>query len=633
MSESLRQNDAFLAAAVAWVRAALSGDDRAEAQSRMDALRDGTAFAGVVEAFNLSPFEQQVLLLCIAYELDTRIGALCAKAGNDASKPFPTFALALSLFEAGHWDALSPAAPLREWRLIELHAVAGQPMLAAALQTDPRTLNAVKGLNDLDERLAGIAQPVADDDPPLAETHLQTLDHIAQAISNPAQMPVIQLAGADSDGKRAMAVHLARAMEASLHSIAMAALPAHPADVALLAKLWNRECALSRRMLLIDAREAMNAMSAGDNEGHGEAGLASLRRFLAALHGLALVDVRDPLRKLERETSVFDVDLPAMNEQRDAWRATLDEAGAAKLASQFNFSLSAIQRIANTTQTADDAWQISLRRSRPQLDQLAQRIDVKATWDDIVLPAAQVELMQQIAAHVRHRSRVYGEWGFASKLNRGLGITTLFAGDSGTGKTMAAEVLASDLQLNLYRIDLSAVVSKYIGETEKNLRRLFDAAEDGGSILFFDEADALFGKRSEVKDSHDRYANIEVNYLLQRMEAFRGLAILATNMKSALDTAFMRRLRFVVQFPYPSSTERRLIWQKAFPRAVPLDSLDYERLARFNLSGGNIQSIALNAAFLAAQNGGVVSMAHVLAATRTEYVKLERGVNEREFEV
>ena len=216
-------------------------------------------------------------------------------------------------------------------------------------------------------------------------------------------------------------------------------------------------------------------------------------------------------------------------------------------------------------------------------------------------------------------------------MNRGLGIGALFAGRSGTGKTMAAEVLANALRLNLYRIDLSAVVSKYIGETEKNLRRLFDAAEDGGTILFFDEADAIFGKRSEVKDSHDRYANIEINYLLQRMEAYRGLAILATNMKSALDAAFMRRLRFVVNFPVPTSAERRLIWQKVFPAEVPTAGLDFDRLARLNLTGGNIHSIALNAAFLAARAALPVTMPVVLDAARTEFRKLERPINEADF--
>jgi SpoVK/Ycf46/Vps4 family AAA+-type ATPase len=216
-------------------------------------------------------------------------------------------------------------------------------------------------------------------------------------------------------------------------------------------------------------------------------------------------------------------------------------------------------------------------------------------------------------------------------MTRGLGISALFAGESGTGKTMAAEVIANELDLALYRIDLSAVVSKYIGETEKNLRRLFDAAEQGGAILFFDEADALFGKRSEVKDSHDRYANIEINYLLQRMEAFSGLAILATNMKSALDNAFMRRLRFVVNFPYPGPDERRRMWQQALPEHVPREGLDYDRLARLGLSGGNIHSIALNAAFMAAARGTAVTQALLLSAARSELRKLDRQVSEAEF--
>ena len=218
-------------------------------------------------------------------------------------------------------------------------------------------------------------------------------------------------------------------------------------------------------------------------------------------------------------------------------------------------------------------------------------------------------------------------------MNRGLGISALFAGDSGTGKTMAAEVIANDLRLNLYRIDLSAVVSKYIGETEKNLRRLFDAADDGGAILFFDEADALFGKRSEVKDSHDRYANIEVNYLLQRLESYHGLAILATNMKSSLDTAFVRRLRFIVNFNFPGIAERRRIWESVFPTAAPVGTLDFDRLSRLNLTGGTIHNAALNAAFLAASAESQVTMQLVLSAARTEMLKLDRPIREGDFQV
>jgi SpoVK/Ycf46/Vps4 family AAA+-type ATPase len=252
-------------------------------------------------------------------------------------------------------------------------------------------------------------------------------------------------------------------------------------------------------------------------------------------------------------------------------------------------------------------------------------------WEDLVLPEPERELLRQIAAHVRQRSKVYEEWGFAGKGKRGLGISALFAGASGTGKTMAAEVLAGQLGLDLYRIDLSSVVSKYIGETEKNLRRLFDAAESGGVVLLFDEADALFGKRSEVKDSHDRYANIEVSYLLQRMESYRGLAILTTNLKSALDTAFLRRIRFVVQFPFPDAAQRAEIWSRIFPSDTPVEDLDTTRLARLDIAGGNIRNIALNGAFLAADSGEPVMMKHLLAAAKSEFTKLERPLSDSEM--
>ena len=255
---------------------------------------------------------------------------------------------------------------------------------------------------------------------------------------------------------------------------------------------------------------------------------------------------------------------------------------------------------------------------------MAQQIIPGAAWDDLVLPDAEKQVLRNIAVHVRQRAKVYEDWGFAGMGSRGLGISALFSGQSGTGKTMAAEVLANELKLDLYRIDLSRVVSKYIGETEVRLRQVFDAAEAGGAILLFDEADALFGKRSEVKDSHDRYANIEVSYLLQRMESYRGLAILTTNTKSALDQAFLRRLRFVVQFPFPDAMQRAEIWRRVFPKQTPTESLDYTQLSCLHVPGGNIRNVAMNAAFLAAESGHAVNMAHLMQAARGEYAKIER---------
>jgi SpoVK/Ycf46/Vps4 family AAA+-type ATPase len=305
-----------------------------------------------------------------------------------------------------------------------------------------------------------------------------------------------------------------------------------------------------------------------------------------------------------------------------------------RLVSQFDFSTAAIRTTATGLlgdKSESNLWHACRLRGRPRLEDLAQRISSSATWADIVLPASQMSTLQTIALQLRQRARVCDDWGFAEQSNRGLGLSALFTGPSGTGKTLAAEILANELELDLFRIDLSAVVSKYIGETEKNLRRVFDAAEEGGAVLLFDEADALFGKRSEVKDSHDRYANVEISYLLQRMEAYRGLAILTTNMKEALDPAFLRRLRFVVQFPFPDQTQRAEIWRKIFPAKTPTDSLDIDTLSRLSISGGNIRSIALNAAFTAAGADEPVRMNHLLGAARLEYEKLEKPLTEAEL--
>jgi len=309
-----------------------------------------------------------------------------------------------------------------------------------------------------------------------------------------------------------------------------------------------------------------------------------------------------------------------------------------RVISQFDFDASAIHTAAGRLQGAEFSahdsnnalWQACRLHARPQLEDLAQRIHSTASWENIVLPAPQLQTLQTIATHARYRAKVLDQWGFAQQSNRGLGLSALFCGPSGTGKTLAAEILANEMQLDLFRIDLSAVVSKYIGETEKNLRRVFDAAEEGGAVLLFDEADALFGKRSEVKDSHDRYANVEISYLLQRMEAYRGLAILTTNMKDALDRAFLRRLRFVVQFPFPDQAQRAQIWRQIFPAQTPTEQLDFNSLSRLSVSGGNIRSIALNAAFAAADDNRSVGMGHLLRAARHEYDKLEKPLTKAE---
>ncbi|MCL4705847.1 ATP-binding protein [bacterium] len=605
------------------------------------AMNPPPALIMLSRSFGLTHFEQEVLLLCAAMELDTRIAALCARSQDDPSRAYPTFALAFALFDDPSWDVLSPEGPLRHWRLLEINQPGAKPLTISPLRADERIVNYIKGLNYLDDRLAPFLMPLeaADTETDLPPSQQRFVGKIVKQLQQtiPTQrLPVIQLLGPDAPSKQLIASHAAAALGLRLYRLPAEMMPPQAAELETLARLVEREIVLWPFALYLDAHELDKATPA-----EGQA--LPLQRFLARSNGVFFLDTQEIRRGVGRASLELDIAKPTRAEQQAAWTNALGAAAdgsPAQLSSQFDLNLAAIQQIAQATlsETTNEGkelpqrlWQACLISTRPRLEALAQRLEPKATWDDIVLPSAEMNLLRQIAGQVSRRNKVYEEWGFAAKRTRGLSINALFAGESGTGKTMAAEVIANDLRLNLYRIDLSAVVNKYIGETEKNLRRLFDAAEDGGAILFFDEADALFGKRSEVKDSHDRYANIEINYLLQRMESYRGLAILATNMKSALDPAFMRRIRFVVEFRPHGPAERKAIWQRIFPSETRSEGLDFDRLARLTLNGGSINNVAINAAFLAAQAGTLVTMPLVLSAARTEFQKLKRPINNDDF--
>jgi SpoVK/Ycf46/Vps4 family AAA+-type ATPase len=330
------------------------------------------------------------------------------------------------------------------------------------------------------------------------------------------------------------------------------------------------------------------------------------------------------------------------------WQNALEDAegtASATLANRFRFSGGQIRDAGATArnlarQHEPDGSSISINRlfeacrlqSNRKLAALATHIRPRYTFADIVLPADTLRQLMEIRSAVEYRSIVHDEWGFGAKLSLGKGFGLLFAGPSGTGKTMAAEILAHELGLDLYKIDLSTVVSKYIGETEKNLSRIFAEAETSNAILFFDEADALFGKRSEVRDSHDRYANIEVNYLLQRIEEYEGVIILASNLRKNMDEAFVRRIYATIEFPFPDAEGRLRIWQGVWPMKTPRQDLDLEFMAsRFELTGGNIRNIALAAAFLGAERGGCVRMEHLIRATWKEYQKMGKVIMEGEF--
>ena len=635
------------------------------------------ALTTLCAAFGLSPFERDVLLLCAGVDLDSVFADLCATAqgyaGNEkqsasASAAYPTFSLMLSVLPHAHWDALTPVAPLRRWQLIRVDA--GSTLTSSPLRIDERILHYLVGVSYPDERLAAVVAPLpaAGGLVPSQQALVKRLVTIwsqpveaAKRLSltqreNAQPLAVLHLCGEDVAGKRDIAAAVCTALELRLSCIAASALPVAPGEIETFIRLWEREAVLTGSALLLDCDELDTSDAAR---------MSAVHRVIQQLNAPLLLtgSERSSLaRQQTRQTRTLltlDVRKPGADEQRLLWDNALGALNlnghVDALVAQFDLSTASIAaasaealgtgqeliaeidgedvdiqgRAAN--ELASLLWDACRVQARPGLEDLAQRIEPKADWHDLVLPEAQLQLLREVAVHVRRRTTVYETWGFGAGGVRGLGISALFAGVSGTGKTLAAEVLAHELRLDLYRIDLSSVVSKYIGETEKNLRRVFDAAEEGGAILLFDEADALFGKRSEVKDSHDRHANIEVSYLLQRMEAYRGLAILTTNLKSALDTAFLRRIRFIVHFPFPDSVQRAEIWRRILPQRLPTEGLDMHKLARLNVAGGNIRNIALNAAFLAADAHEPVRMAHLLRAASVEYAKLEKPLTDAEI--
>ncbi|MBN2385423.1 MAG: ATP-binding protein [Anaerolineales bacterium] len=610
---------------------------QAELQSLRAAMQVPPALETLRAVFGLSPFEADVLLLCASIELDSGFAGSIAARRGDPKATMPTFSLALTVLPEAHWSALTPNAPLRFWRLIELGS--GSVVTQLPLRIDERILHYLAGITHLDERLTGYLTPLRAPNHGLVPSQEAIVDEIASAWGRGSwrdRPPLIQLVGSDPTAHQAITAAVSSRLDLVPYVLRSTSLPASPVEIESLQRLWEREALLTGGLLLVD----------GYQSGEGElAQEALLNNWIESLRTPLILSSR-ARRHARRPLMAFEVSKPTRLEQHDLWDQALGPLAASldgrmeAIVSHFDLDADTIRQIsldaveqeaASPEELARRLWKACNAHSRPILSDLAQYIRPLATWEDLVLPEAQLQTLREVSVHVRHRLVVYESWGFATRSARGLGISALFSGVSGTGKTMAAEVLANELGLDLFRIDLSQVVSKFIGETEKNLRRVFDAAEEGGAILLFDEADALFGKRSEVKDSHDRYANVEVSYLLQRMEAYRGLAILTTNLREAIDTAFLRRIRFVVQFPFPDLAQRVEIWRRIFPAETPTDGLDVDRLGRLSVTGGNIHNIALYAAFLAAEAGQPVCMRHLLRAARVEYDKLERPLSEAEI--
>jgi AAA+ superfamily predicted ATPase len=593
--------------------------------------------------FGLNYFEKNVLLLCLAPEIDPSFRRIYAYVQDDVNLANPTPHLALDLFgdkkDMAGWESFLPEAPLRRFRLVNLGTSSPAGSMSPLIM-DERITGYLRGINLIDRRIAEMIRPLQPSH--LSSSHQDLIERMVRILKSGAYslLPAINLIGPKGVGKGTFAQALCERLGFRLCSLDLKRLSSLGPEKMDLFSLLEREAVLSQLALDLD----LSGLDLDDKQ------LINSAKEIIEKLGVFLV-VSSPKRwQAERDLLTVQVPKPNSEEQSILWRQALEDQGIYKdigvesLVQQFDLGPQAIEKavlearkIAMMRSSGkekvlpSDLWQACREQASFQMEELAQHIRSPYTWDDIVLSEDVFRQLQEIASQVEQRAQVYERWGFRKLLSHGRGISALFSGASGTGKTMAAEILANHLNLDLYRIDLAGVVSKYIGETEKNLKKVFDSAEESGAILFFDEADALFGKRTEVKDSHDRYANIEVNYLLQRMEDYRGLAILATNRKSALDKAFLRRLRFLVDFQFPGPESRRQIWQKVFPPEAEVNDLDCDALARMEVSGGNIRNIALNAAFLAAGEGKAIGMDQVMHAARREYAKIDKMVSESEF--
>jgi hypothetical protein len=618
--------------------------------------------------FGLTVFERQSVLICLAPELNRKYEKVYAYLQDDVTRKKPSVDLVISLVsrsEKAKTDmrpSFHPQSPLLKYRLLRLiddRPDSPAPLLSRSLKLDDRTVDYLLGHESLDAQLGGVARLAA----PAADANHATTDDATRARllgcarahfrSSGHRKLVFHFHGPYGSGRREMVESVCRGLGlrllvADLESLLDGAKNFEDAIWAL-----GRETVLQPAALCVENFDLLLA-----EHGPLQPKLKSLAEAVQTFSALTFLLGNRPWRPRglwgEHAFVEQEFKVPGDAARKLIWEescagtaAPADGCDWSALASKFRFTpgqirdaLAAARSLAlrraphDPRITAADIHAACRAQSSTELGALACKVEPAYSWPDIVLPPDQTAQLRELCDQAKHRCVVFDEWGFARRLSIGKGLAALFSGPPGTGKTMAAEVIAGELGLDLYKVDLSQVVSKYIGETEKNLHHIFDEARASSAILFFDEADALFGKRSEVKDAHDRYANIEIGYLLQEMETYEGIAILATNLRQNMDEAFVRRLQVIVEFPFPDEEHRKSIWEVIFPAEAPLaDDVDFGLLAReANLAGGNIKNIALAAAFYAAAAGGPVGMRHLVAATRREYQKLGRTWDEAAWE-
>ncbi len=639
---------------------------------RAASLKEGIylSLPHLAQLFHLTPFEEQCLLICLAPELDRKYEKLHAYLQDDVTRKKPSVDLVLNLLCHTMQEKLKARlafdlqSPMLKYRLLQITDSLPDgpvPLLSRFLKLDDRIANFLLGFAQIDARIESLVEvvyPQREWDqvmvPEEIKNRVQRFTHTYFADNKQLirQNVVFYFYGPYGSGKRSLAEAVCYDLGLPLIIGDVEKMFAGQLSFKEVTELICREVILQKAILCLENFDCLLT----DDEKHRffiKSFLKEVKKY-AGLMIFLLGSRHWKPQGLLNECIFLDLEFPIPDDsaRKRLWESRLNgrlkiarDVDLSVLASKFRFTPGQIQDALSTVQDlthwqSPDDGQINMAdlyvscraQSNQKLSTLAQKINPKYTWGDIVLPSDQINQLREICNQVKYRHMVYGEWGFDRKLSLGKGLNALFSGPSGTGKTMAADIITNELGLDLYKIDLSQVVSKYIGETEKNLDKIFTEAQTSNAILFFDEADALFGKRSEVKDAHDRYANIEIGYLLQKMEEYDGIAILATNLRQNMDEAFVRRIQVIVEFPFPDEEYRQRIWEAVFPHEAPRGGdVDFGILAReVKLPGGNIKNIALAAAFYAAEDGGVIRMPHLVQAARREYQKLGRIWNEIE---
>jgi len=633
---------------------------------RLSSLEQGVPLAlpRVALLFGLSGFEQRLILLALAPELDPKYERLFGYLHDDISRRRVTVGLALRLLcltpgeRVAATAVFSPQAPLFRTGLMK-RSNCEETLLRRPLVLDDMVLNYVLGVNgsepEFDLCVRFYSDPGTLQDlrwKPRFKAELLTLirQFVEHDLGSQKRL-VLHFHGPYGTGKKALAAALCRALGVSMLVVDMQELLQRFADVENSLRSIFRQALLLQASIYLDHFDVLTA-----EESKPASHRQALLHLMEQMSWMVFLGTESAWRPGDlfsgHEFVSVELPMPDAAERKCIWMALANQAvcgpdvdwddlsvkfrltpGRMKSAFHSASSLARLRQREGVAISRADLYSGCQSQSNRKLAALAQKMVTRHGWSDIVLTPNALAQLHEICAHLKHRQRVYWDWGFESKLSRGKGLCVLFYGQSGVGKTMAAEVLAHELKLEIYKIDLSTVVSKYIGETEKNLSKIFQEAEDSNAILFFDEADALFGKRSEVKDAHDRYANIEINYLLQRMEEFDGLVVLATNLRGNIDEGFFRRMHFAVDFPFPDEAHRYRIWKQHIPESAPLGTdIDLDYLAkRFVFSGGNIRNVVVNAAFLAAENSGQIHMEHLIRATKREFEKIGKLCTENDF--